>query len=559
MAVHSFLPDSAPVLRSMVQGIMESYENPWDLAAELAQNSVDAIRAAGDRKGKIVALLQKDKGIIEWRDNGTGINPDFIDRLFVIYGTDKRGKPNSIGEKGVGLKFVIFSSNHFELVSHSKTGPFKVVIESAADWLRADSAENITFSSELIEPDGSEGVHVKVTLCDVNHPLMQLSHSQMTNLLLVKTAIGSTRHIWESAEPSDCLLRTKEINGIEEESEFPCNFRLPIEDSSKKISIDDFQAWNDSGLKADDQIRRKLKDTVIYNSGTYSATNRDIKYWSCMMPTRTQWKQLAFSSDLIEETQLNEPSQDQEQLFFILFGGVYLATKGMPTGVTIDLRASGEAGYTGNFFIILDDDTLSFDIGRKGIPGRTAGVLRDIAQKEFLKYRGFRRFLRGEASKTNAQFERDNLFDSIRKLPDLKSDQSRFRKRPNNQEATVAAIFYEQLGRGRFPGFNPYVSGYRDRYDLTGEFSGNKLVVEFKFDLSGMFADFSINRKMFDEVNVVVVWEITEQDHQKAENRNIDISVLTDEDRIFPESNAILSIGDVAPIEVVQLKKILGL
>jgi hypothetical protein len=120
---------------------------------------------------------------------------------------------------------------------------------------------------------------------------------------------------------------------------------MKITQEVREFSIDEFQAWNEGGLKADDQIRRKLKDTVIFNRGTYSATSRDIKYWSCMMPTRTQWKQLAFASGLIDENQLLDPSEDQEQLFYILFGGVYLATKAMPTGVTIDLRASGEAGY----------------------------------------------------------------------------------------------------------------------------------------------------------------------------------------------------------------------
>ena len=96
----------------------------------------------------------------------------------------------------------------------------------------------------------------------------------------------------------------------------------------------------------------------------------------------------------------------------------------------------------------------SFDIGRKGIAPRTAGILRKIAQSEFREYLKFKRFLRGEATTTNSQFERDKLFEEIRGLPDLKCDASRFIKRPNGQEATVAALFYEQLGKGRLAGLN---------------------------------------------------------------------------------------------------------
>ena len=35
-------------------------------------------------------------------------------------------------------------------------------------------------------------------------------------------------------------------------------------------------------------------------------------------------------------------------------------------------------------------------------------------------------------------------------------------------EATVAAMFYEQLGAGKFDSFEPYISGYKAKYDLYG-------------------------------------------------------------------------------------------
>jgi hypothetical protein len=119
-------------------------------------------------------------------------------------------------------------------------------------------------------------------------------------------------------------------------------------------------------------------------------------------------------------------------------------------------------------------------------------------------------------------------------------------------------FFYELMGANRFPGFTPYISGYRDRYDLTGKYGGNNLVLEFKYDLIGLFNDFSSARKMFDEVNVVVVWEITEADRARANDRGIEIEEIADEQRIFPLTHFRMEIDAVAPVEVLEIKKLIS-
>ena len=52
-ALRSFLPTSDDVLRTMLQGIMESYDNPWDILAELSQNALDAIHKKEPTKGHL--------------------------------------------------------------------------------------------------------------------------------------------------------------------------------------------------------------------------------------------------------------------------------------------------------------------------------------------------------------------------------------------------------------------------------------------------------------------------------------------------------------------------
>ena len=140
----------------------------------------------------------------------------------------------------------------------------------------------------------------------------------------------------------------------------------------------------------------------------------------------------------------------------------------------------------------------------------------------------------------------------------MKLDSTRFLKRPKGQEATVAALFYEYLGDGGFEGFSPYISGYRDRYDLTGRVGKKNLVIEFKYDLLGLFKDFAITRKLFNELNVVVVWEITEGDRQRAADRGIEIEEIDGEAEVFPEATHELIIDSCAPVEVVEMKALLS-
>ncbi len=193
--------------------------------------------------------------------------------------------------------------------------------------------------------------------------------------------------------------------------------------------------------------------------------------------------------------------------------GFTTSTKGMPTGIPIEMKPRGSAGYVPNFFMIVDDPSLWFDIGRKSIQGRQQGMLREIAFGNFREYiNRTRKYMGGAVDPDATGWDRDEVFEEINNLPDLNSKVSRFVKRPNSQEATVAAMFFEQVGKGNFKDLYPLISGYKGRYDLYARWKSRQVVLEFKFDLAGLFRDFTDERKMFDEINAIVVWEITETD-----------------------------------------------
>lgn len=193
--------------------------------------------------------------------------------------------------------------------------------------------------------------------------------------------------------------------------------------------------------------------------------------------------------------------------------------------------------------------------------GKQQGFLRQIAYENFREYiNNVRKYLGGDIDTETGDWDRDETFAEVDGLPNLNSEKSRFVKRPNAQEATVAGMFFEQIGRGEFAEVSPLISGYKERYDLYARWKNRRVVIEFKYDLNGLLNDFDEEKKMFNEINVVVLWELTEEDRRLAARRGMTIEPVQTtplvEHQVFPHANHRLSLGDVTPIYVVEMRRI---
>jgi hypothetical protein len=121
-------------------------------------------------------------------------------------------------------------------------------------------------------------------------------------------------------------------------------------------------------------------------------------------------------------------------------------------------------------------------------------------------------------------------------------------------------MFFERVGKGDFADVGPLISGYKDRYDLYARWKNRRIVIEFKYDLNGLLKDFNEEKKMFNEINVVVLWEVTEEDRTLAARRGMTIEPVQStplvEQQVFPHANYRLTLGDVTPMFIVEMKQI---
>lgn len=561
MNSQSFLKPDPEQIRHQIRGILDSYSHEWDLLAELTQNAIDAIARQKPVKGHIHIELDAPNRTLVIKDNGGGIDPQEMPRLLRPFGSDKMKDSSQIGQKGVGLTFVIFSTSQFEIETHHSNGSARARIIGAKNWVDLDGDEELYIDTDSIDED-ENGTRFKLKIADEDHPLWQLSHSELEYVLRTRTALGNTGHVWGGSVNCDFTISHTDKSGDNWAAERECEYMLPtsVLPSHGSISLEEFEAWLADGDRDDIEKRRKLKDKLLFTAGHKNQAGRTLHYWACFVPNRAFWRALSEKAGLIQD---DDADADIGHTEYAFSGGLLTSTKGMPTGISLELKPRGSAGYVPNFFMLIEDPSLSFDIGRKAIQGRQQGMLREIAYGAFREFVAIAsKYIGGSAADGPSPYDREELLEEIKDLPDLNSGVSQFVKRPNDQEATIAAMFFEQMGKGAFEKFEPYISGYRAKYDLFGRVGKKSFSIEFKYALKGLFRDFSDERKLFSEIDVVVLWDLRESDWKEVAKRGLELQELQKDGLVAPETrfpvvHFNLYIDGSKPIEIVCMRRIL--
>jgi hypothetical protein len=263
------------------------------------------------------------------------------------------------------------------------------------------------------------------------------------------------------------------------------------------IDLDNFRTWVSQSDRTDAKKRNRLRGKIIYVQGEkLHSLNRKLNYFACYVPQRRTWNQLSVRNELGANEDLQSSDWVDSHYFTIFQPGIFSSVKGMPTGIRIDAPHTGGAGYWGNLFILIEDSALKFDIGRKSIHGRIAKIHQEHAREIFNDFRKLvSKYVAGDVPTGQTNWARDEIFAEIDSLIDNDFDCIQFQKTPFEQEASVAAIFYEALGSKKITGIVPVISGYKEKYDLYANWGNRKIVLEFKTKLGDITKDFNDAQK----------------------------------------------------------------
>jgi hypothetical protein len=233
----------------------------------------------------------------------------------------------------------------------------------------------------------------------------------------------------------------------------------------------------------------------------------------------------------------------------------------MPTGVELTPPVSGYSGYWPNTFMLLEDDSLRFDLGRKYIPGRVQAILKDIAKEHFNSFTQYSQYITTDPPiqqtlATIQQYTKTKSFEEFTKLPDLKISNFHYLKHPDSQEAAVVAIFHQLVAENKLKGYYCLKTGHKMTYDFWGyyelrkDYIGSKLhgtikegeripiVIEFKYKAEDLLDDFQKDIKFFTDVDLIVAWDF---DEPKLSRQSVTVFPLHSEESLFHGSNYTMS------------------
>lgn len=575
----NFLQPGISQIRKSIKGIDDSYNNEWDILAELLQNSVDAVRLKYNEnkdeeyKGIIDIYIDSKRNLISIKDNGIGIDHSELPFLLRPFSSGKEIKPETVGEKGVGLTFALFSSNHFEIKTGNNKGNCRAVVKDALNWKEGIDDKDLTMEISNID-EKVNGTTITLSFME-DLEIFDLNNEQMKYLIRTKTAIGNTEKIWK--DDIDIIVNYEFVDNQNTYNKDVLPFEyFDIIDrlsTNEKISLGEFYEYSNDAMRSDRDKRTMLKDKVVYNKDTLKHSgNRLIHYIAYFIPNRNAWEKLNIAYGLLPKDMDEENLNNHLEKYYYarLDSGIYTAVKGMPTGIGLNHPSTGNAGYWPNMFILFQDDKLAFDIGRKSIHGQQQNILKKHAKNIFNEFTKIMiRYGTRSFNSEERNWDRDNIFESVNAMRTLDKNLKQntvFEKIPNKQEAQVSAMFYEQIGRGNINGLKLYTTGYKGKYDLYGRIQdkGN-IVIEFKSELRNILKDFNDEQKLFDEIDCVVCWDVAEADKDKFHELGISITELKSsnlfsaEAVILPNATHKLELsGFTKPIYVIDMKIVLN-
>lgn len=382
-------------LRTQARGLLESYSHVGDILAEAAQNASDAIddrRAATPPNGarpweaKVAVDVDYRSRTIVFTDNGTGMTRPQLRKCaspFVTYkaGAPRAGGRRSRGQKGVGLTFLALSCDRLEIATRAAGVSTVVEIAGGAAWVAGRSADRPRLI-ELAAPTtplpawlATEPSYARVTLEGVSteefseDSLFELKPIDIVDLLRTRTALGHTAPVVLGTVPDPTIDIQARFVGqneageeIAEEPEVQHKFLSP-EEYLRPTSVLDVAQVRDLKLKS--RVQEAAGRAMVYRAMKQTRSGRNVRAYALVIPPRV-------FDELTQDLETEGRSEVR------LDAGIYVATRGMPTNIVVPAPAKG-SGYWRRIFLVLEDDELNFDLGRKTLVGRARPMMQEVA------------------------------------------------------------------------------------------------------------------------------------------------------------------------------------
>lgn len=585
-----------------IANILKSYTGYYDLFSELVQNALDAVEKRLEEDsiktgGQVWILVDLREQFVRVTDNGCGMDADQFKQFLRPNFSFKSGGV-SRGSKGVGATYLGYGFNSLQISTRTNGKLLSGRIDAGRNWLE-DKAGTIARPKIVAcpVPDGpiaslSRGTAMTVRLTGANIRPRNLSWYQATTadqwvaLLRVLTPVGGL-YIKGPQAPAikinvDVIDQSgKKTSAVIDKPEY----LYPHTAISRSGSLSEFIKDQRRRLEAGGDPARippKFKGlNGLWGSWSASEILKDVESDCPIQPrleedekalARTSglslYVYLAFSTDLWDS--LSDSQLKLRKGIRLLHGGLQLATRNMPQGLTLTIPMTNNIGFQNLAHVIVHFENAEPDLGRKGFQPEYVHLAEKLAVSAVTAFRRRYDLLRkpGVAKIFNDEIKIDQWIkqqeehEKERSLSIsgtglfLPSEELPIRSEPL-VEQDVVALFNQMLSSGLVRGIQLIASSQYNQYDglfrvrmeppyqkfilsssnplgidteffaSGGPFITKTKVLEYKYNLDGLIEELQSNVKSVQDIGLVITWEIGDRWRQM-----FDVTCLIDEENV---------------------------
>lgn len=502
------------------ENVLWSYTRAIDLLAEALQNATDAIDDRSlDEPGaprKISIEIDRKARSFSVTDTGTGMPFKELEVVLapnVTYKSgpsDKHPHRRSRGEKGVGLSFLVFACDRFELNTADGAKRHRAKVSGAYQWVASEGEATrplakVAEFSDLRPMLGSERyTHVSLAriATDVfDDDLFSLSDDELIWLIRTRTAVGNTNAVFRTLgrpkpDPIEVDLWTVSMDGKRSKKprKIPYSYALP-EDLLPSPLIVDFEDLDPDPGVQQNQLRGKA---LRYRKRVGRSDGRYVDVYFLVVDGR-------------QMGQVVEKRREAGRYAPDDWTGLWLATRGMPANVQLKSGLISPRTYERRTFALLQWDDLKLDLGRKTVAGRTREMLHKVVRTEWEEIADAARRVQQATEGGQGEAIVKARLKGASRIPDLNGPMP-YLKVPQNREG-VAAVFHELVATPKSP-INMYtlrtgIIGEDDELAYPAAPNGEPpLHVLYGPDLKDVLEQLRRDERLGETVRLAVIWSL---------------------------------------------------
>lgn len=563
-------------MRRHISNIVNSYRNATDVLAEPIQNSLDELVRAHEEgvesADRIEVHINTDTNVIEVRDTGRGFELEDLRRFIAPNQTDKvqlfdEGVVR--GHKGVGLTFLAYGFNDFELESITQDGHhYQLRLEGGLRWVKGRNEESppVARVDDVVEGDGelvSRGTRVRIKADEQSQPKrlgLAFNNAAMTAMILERrTAIGVVPPSSDDHPKFSASLVYTDAHGEQTEVDLSSEYRFPhrnLPSDMETLNLGEYRAKYAEELEIDPSHRGRYDAVYEYHgpeevAGFVGAAYGEQLQTSGEVEDYIEYHEVhayvLFSYSTAFRDRLREHWEVPKNRRYH-YPGVRIASDGMISSWRQDVSLRHGAGNQNRLWLVYHFINVEPDLGRKEFPQEVYDVIESTQEtisshtiKDGLSF--LKPAPRGRAGGT----EPDNEPEPAVKANERKKSPLPISHLPGfgeielesepNEEQDVVAVFNQLIGLDLMSGYSPVYFSENDRYDSFFEYDPDEVtsilqdvfpgesdvggrnrqgIAEFKFDGKSLIEDIVNYQKKWEDIQFLICWKVSVEKRKLA-------------------------------------------